>query len=798
MLFNYLKIARRNLLKNKLYTFTNVLSLTIGLAACGLIALYVFEEWYVDRFHEKGNRIYRVLTNTISNGKEELAAGTVGRPLAQTIMREIPEAEQVVALHRTNMPIKANNRYFFEQQLYAGEHFLETFTFPLKEGDVHTALQQPYTLVLTADIARKYFGKESALGKTLLLNDTIPFKVTGILADSQQPSHIDFQVLISLSTFYALGESAEPWFTWDEFCYVLLDKNADPKAAEKKISALSMKYNSKEYKSNGFEVTHSLESLPSIYLHSEASGINKANGSAKQLYMLGAIGLFLLLLACINFVNLSTAHQSQRAKEVGVRKAIGAGYKTLIGQFIGESLLLAFLAGILSTFIIVAALPSLNELTQKVIPLSRLSHPLTIAIGVCFLVLTGLLAGWYPSLVITRFRSIDTLRGVLTVGNKGVWLRQGLVIFQFTISSILIVSTLIVVRQVRFMQSQKLGFNTERVLVVDLRKTPRRQVIDNFETIKAQMTSLPNIQSATGVSALPGRNGWSGQMVWVEGRPQEQAISLEVIPVDHDYVKTLGMTIRHGRDYSKEFTTDAQHGVLLNEAACKSLGWKPDEAVGKKLTTPGLDDGQVVGVIADFHQHGLKEKIKPLLTFIAPYAYGYLALRLGPGNVTASVAEVEKLWKNRFTGYDFNYFFLDEDFNQQYQSEQRISAISSVFAVLAILIACLGLFGLAAFTAEKRTKEIGIRKVLGASVTSIVRMLSGEFLKLVFIALVIAIPIAWYMMNQRLEDFAYRIQISWWVFAMAGSLAVLIAFGTVSFQAVKAALMNPVKSLKTE
>ncbi|WP_428654461.1 ABC transporter permease [Runella sp.] len=798
MLRNYLKIAWRNLLKNKTYTFTNVLSLTIGLAACGLIALYIFEEWQVDRFHEKGDRIYRVLTNTISNGKEELAAGTVGRPLAQTILREVPEAEQVVAVRWANLPVKANNQYFFDKELFAGEHFLETFTFPLKEGDSHTALQQPYTLVLTADIARKYFGNESALGKTLLLNDTIPFKVTGVLAESQQLSHIDFQVLISLPTFYAMGGTADAWFTWDEFCYVLLDKNANPEAAEKKISALSMKYNSKEYKNNGFEVTHSLEAVPSIYLHSEASGINKATGSAKQLSMLGAIGIFLLLLACINFINLSTAHQSQRAKEVGVRKAIGAGYSALIGQFIGESLLLALLAGVLSALLMVVALPYLNELTQKAIPIARLVHPLTIAIGSCFLVATGLLAGWYPSLVITRFRPIDTLRGVLTAANKGTWLRQGLVVFQFTISLILIVSTLVVVRQVRFMQAQKLGFTKERVLVVDLRQTPRRQVVENFESIKQQLAALPNIESATGVAALPGRNGWNGQMVWVDGRPQDQAISLEVIPVDHDYVKTLGMNIRHGRDYSKKFTTDAEHGVLLNEAACKALGWKPDEAVGKKLTTPGLDDGQVVGVIADFHQHGLQKKIKPLLTFMAPYAYGYLALRMGSGDVTTSVAEVEKFWKNRFAGYTFNYFFLDEDFNRQYQSEQRTSTIFSVFAVLAILIACLGLFGLAAFTAAKRTKEIGIRKVLGASVTSIVSMLSSEFLKLVFIALVIASPIAWYFMNQWLEDFAYRIEISWWIFGIAGLLAILIAFGTVGFQAIKAALMNPVKSLKTE
>ncbi|RRA99781.1 ABC transporter permease [Larkinella rosea] len=802
MLRNYWKITVRTLLKNKVYTLTTVLGLTIGLAACGLIALYIFDEWGVDRFHEKGHRIYRVVTNTVTKGETERAANTVGRPLAQAIRQEVPEIESIVQVHWANFPIKNKNRYFYDRELYVGADFLTTFTFPLLEGDPKTALRDPYSLVLTENMARKYFGDGPVLGKTLMLSDTLPFKITGVLADPP-PSHLSFQVLLSMATYYAVGNSTEgEWFTWDEFCYVLLPENANPAVAEKKISALPMKYNGEEYRNNGIYVTHSLEAMPSIYLHStgipDPGGANRTTGSAQQLQLLGVIGLFLLLLAGINFVNLTTAHQGERAKEVGVRKAIGAAYTALLGQFLGESLLLAFLAGLLAVLVMHLTLPFLNELTGKTISPVILSQPVTVLIGVGFLALTGLLAGWYPALLLARFRPVDTLKGQIVTA-KGAWMRRGLVVFQFSISLILIISTIVVVRQLRFMQSQNLGFNKERVLSIELRKLPRMDFINNYESLKQQVASLPNVKSVTGVSALPGRDGWNGQIVYPEGRPHDQTLSMEVIPVDHDYVKTLGLTLRAGRDYSKRFAMDAKQGVLLNEAACRAIGWKPEEAIGKRVQSSGLEDGRVVGVIADFHQHGLQQKIKPILTFITPaYTYRYLSLRLGTGDLRTSVAEVERFWQKRFPGYDFDYYFLDEDFNRQYKTEQQLSTLFGLFAGLAILIACLGLFALTTYTAERRTKEIGVRKVLGASVANIVRLLSKDFLQLVIIAILLASPIAWYAMNDWLADFAYRISVDWWVFALAGFGAVGIAFLTVSFQSIRAALMNPVKSLRSE
>ena len=797
MLRNYLKIAWRGLAKNRLYTLTNVLGLTIGLTACGLIALYVFDEYRVDRFHEHGHRLYRVVTTTQEGGKTNVVAGSVGRPLAGAIRREVPGVEAVVPVRRASFPIKHANRYFFDTELYAGKDFLTTFSFPLVAGDPGTALREPYSLVLTESTARKYFGDAPALGKTLTLADTLTFKVTGVLADPK-PSHLDFQLLLSLPTFYALGGTADQWFTWDEFCYVLLDPRADPAAVERTVAALPMKYNGAEYRSSGMHVLQTLEPVPGIYLHSKAGGVNRPTGSARQLYFLGAIGLFLLALACINFVNLTTAHQSERAKEVGVRKTIGAGVGSLVTQFLGESLLLAALAGLLAVVGVALSLPLLNDLTGKTIPLSLLVQPPTLLVGVGFLVLIGLMAGWYPALVLARFRPVDTLKGRFVGGSDGASLRRGLVVFQFCISLVLLIGTVVASRQLRHMQDQELGFDKDRVLVVELKKLPRREFIENYEAIKARLKSLPNVRAVTGVTALPGRSGWNGQMVYPESRPKEQALTLEVIPVDHDYVAALGLKIRAGRGYDPRFATDARHGVLLNEAACKTFGWKPEEALGKKIGTSGMDEGRVLGVLADFHQHGLQQKITPLLTFIAPFAYRFVALRLGPQDLTASVGQVEKYWKERFPGYDFDYFFLDDDFNRQYAAEQRLARLFGVFAGLAIFIACLGLFALTTFTTERRVKEIGVRKVLGASVANIVALLSKDFLKLVLVAILIASPLTWWAANRWLQDFAYKISLEWWMFAGAGLLAVGIAMLTVSYQAVKAALVNPVKSLRSE
>ncbi|HEY0679326.1 MAG TPA: ABC transporter permease, partial [Chitinophagaceae bacterium] len=776
--------------------FINAFGLAIGMAGCGLIGLYIHDEWKVDRFHKKGDRIYRVTTEILS-GSSEPGLASVGRPLAGTIAREIPEVEKVIPIRRLNLPIKHNNEYFYQKMLYGGEDLLNVFSFPLLEGNAATALKEPYTLVLKKSIAKKFFGNENAMGKTLVLGDTLNFTVTGIL-DDNYASHIDFEMMLSLATFYSQGGTADRWFVWDEYCYVLLKENANVTQAEKKIAALSMKYNSQEYKNNGYDVSHKLEPLNTIHLYSKLGGIYRTAGSAKQLYILGFIGLFILLLACINFINLSTARQAERAKEVGVRKTIGAGYRSLVGYFITESFVLVVLGGVIAIVLIVTLLPFFNGHVEKNISPAVLAQPFSILMIIGFLVITGLLAGWYPALLLARFRPVNTLKGNLSDQNKGGLVRKGLVVFQFTVSLILIISTMVTISQLRFMQGQQLGFDHSQMLVIDARKTPRLDLINNFKTIKQDILNLSPVQSVTAAAGLPGRGGWEGQLVWAAGRASEESVTMEVIPVDFDYTKTLGIKIIAGRDYSTSFSTDESQGMLLNEQACKAFGWTPQEAVGKGIRTSGVDSGRVIGVMADYHHHGLQDRIKPIATFIAPYAFGYMAVKLKPGEVNAAVQQVERYWKSRFAGYPFEYFFLDDDFNNQYKSEQRITTTFSVFAVLAVIIACLGLFGLATFMAEKRRKEVGIRKVLGASVTNVTALLSKDFLKLVVIANIISWPAGWWIMNRWLQDYDHRITIGWQLFILAGFISILIALFTVSFQAVKAGLANPVRALRSE
>lgn len=791
-----LKVLVRNLLRRKGYTFINTLGLAIGMAGCGLISLYIYDEWKVDRFHANGDRTYRVVTSYTSNNKTD-QTNTVGRPIAQAIAREVPDVEKVAPVRRANLPIKHNNQYFYQKMLYGGEHLLSIFSFPLLEGNAATALKEPYTAVMKKSVAEKFFGKQSPMGKTLVVSDTLNFIITGVLADDLS-SHMDFEVMLSLPTFYARGGTADQWFTWDEYCYILLNKNADAKQAEQKIGALPMRYNGTEYRNNGYDVTHKLEQLPSIHLSSKLGGINRAAGSGKQLYILGFIGLFIILLACINFINLSTARQAERAKEVGVRKTIGAGYRSLVAYFISESYLLVIMGGIVAAALIGIVLPYFNEYTEKNISASILLQPGALLIIVGFLFVTGLLAGWYPALLLARFRPMQTLKGPVADQNKGSYVRKGLVVLQFSVSLVLVISTMVTLKQLDYMQSQQLGFNSETMLVIDARTTPRRQFIDNYSNVKQDLLAIPAVQSVAAASGLPGRSGWQGQLVSRLDKSNVEAQTMEVIPVDHDYIKTLGIKVVSGRNYSRSFLTDETHGMMLNEEACEALGWTPEEAIGKAISTSGRDTGYILGVMENFHQHGLQQKIQPIATFIAPYALGYVAVKLKPGNVNAAIDRIGQYWKAKFNGYPFDYFFLDDDFNLQYKAEQRISTTFTLFSLLAIFIACLGLFGLATFMAERRKKEVGIRKVLGASVTSVTALLSKDFLKLVIIANVIAWPVSWWAMNRWLQDYDYRITINWTLFAFAGVLSIVIALLTVSFQAIRAALANPVKSLRTE
>ncbi|SEL53069.1 ABC transporter permease [Parapedobacter koreensis] len=790
----YLKRALTSLWKRKLFSFINITGLTIGLAFAGIIGIYVYENIRVDQFQPE--RLYRVIT-TYQSETSASKLQTVGRALIPVIEQEIPEVEHVVPLYKAHSPVKVGDVYYFDNLAFAGEHFLEAFSFHLLSGNAHTALAKPYTAVLTKSAAQKYFKSTDAIGKILMVDDTIAFTVTAIL-DDLPASHIDVDVLLSFDTWRSMEGDMSRWFVWDMTCYVLLKAGADPLQAEQKIATLSMHYNGDEYRSYGYDVSHELEKVKDIYLHSPLSGFNRALGSASQLYIFSAIGIALLVLACINFINLTTALQADRSKEVGVRKTLGASKRSLAGQFLTETLTMVVVASLLAVGLIVLLLPTVSMWSGLTVDYTVLGSPAVITWGVIVLLATTVLAGTYPSLVLSKLHPVSAIKNKSSDGQKGMGIRRALVAFQFTVTLVLVTCTFICLKQLHYMRGKDLGFEQEQVAVISLAKSPFREVIENYESVKHQLAQLPGVTSVTASAGLPGRAGWSGQLVNPEGLSQGQSFTMEVIPSDVDYVKTLGIRMVAGRDFSKDFVTDASGGVLINETACRLIGWEPQEAIGKGINTSGMENGKIIGVMADYHQHGLQQPLNPILIFSEPYAYNYIALATQGHNLKATLENAERFWKSRFPGYPFEYFMLDDDFDRQYKTESNLARIIGLFAILTIAVACLGLIGLTTYTVVQKRKEIGIRKVLGASVSGIVTLLSKDFVKLILIAIVIASPIAWWAMNKWLENFAYRIDIQWWMFALAGVVAMVVALLTVSWQAIRAAVANPVESLRDE
>lgn len=797
MLSNHLKLFFRQFKKRPLNSVVNILGLAIGLAVCGLIGMYIASEMSVDRFHEKGDRIYRVNSWLQTPEGQSNSIPTVGRPVAITIAEEVPEIEKVVPMHRYGTSILHEQKRYFEEVYFAGEHFFEVFSFPLLEGDPVTALKEPYTVVLTEKIKQKFFGDEPALGKTLIMGDSTPFRVTGIAKDPPT-THLQMEVLTSIATFYTMGADLTQWFTLDGYCYVMLGEKTSYEMAAAKLENIPMEKKGEMFKDYGYICNLELDPLEDIHLNAKASYGMKPNGDLKRLKLLGMIALFVLLIGCINFINLTTAQTAERAKEIGIRKTIGASRWALMGQTLGDALLLVFMSSVVAALIMDLGLPLFNELTDQALSLHFFLQQQIWPAILLFLLMTGLLAGIYPAIAQARLRPIESLKGQYREGKSGGNLRKVLVVAQFGISIILVISTIVVFRQLSFMQNSELGFQQDQMLIINARKTPRKQFIENYETLKQELQNVAGVELVSGTTAIPGRTGWGGQIVTPEGAPENMNYIMEVIPSDHDYVTTLGLKVKAGRDFSPSFSTDAEEGVLLNEKACQIIGWTPEEAIGKKIWTSGRDDGVVVGVLEDYHQHGLQSEINATLNFVSTRTYRYLMLRLNSTDFQASIQSAKAVWETQFPGYPFDYEFLDDAFNKQYQEEARLSRTFGIFAFLGILTACLGLFGLSVFMAEKRTKEIGIRKVLGATVQQLVSLLSKDFLKLVLFAIVIGAPVAWYLMGKWLENFAYHINIKWWMFALAGGLALAIALLTVSVHAIRAALANPIQALRDE
>lgn len=807
MLRNYLKIAWRNLTRYKGHTFINVFGLAIGLTCCLVIFLFVRDELRYDRFHAKADQIYRII-NSRSNDNSQMTMARTPPAYGPALQNAFPEVEQHVRLFEFGSQelVTYGEKQFFEPGiLLADSTFFGVFSFPLLRGNPAEVLRAPDALVLSESMARKYFGSQDPVGKQLTIDNKYKFRITGVMQDVPEQSHLRVSFVGSLGTLRDMvgAERMKSWGWHQLYTYIVLPDGHDPDKLVAKLPAFYKQYAQGDILQSNSRYVYQLQALTDIHLRSSDIEYDLARkGDIRYVYAFVVVALFTLLIACFNFMNLSTARSARRAKEVGLRKAVGADRSQLIGQFLGESILQTGLALVLAMLMTALLLPILSNWTGKSLSFtSVLNGPFLLGL-LSTVVGVGLLAGSYPAFFLSGFKPVRVLKGEVKGGQTGALLRQNLVVVQFAVSIMLMIGAGIVFQQVRYIQQKNLGFANEQLLSLPLRTETMSR---NLQSLKAELLHNPAIVGATACYGVPGGQ-FAGDGIRLPGRNQD--FSTNMFLVDEDYIPTMGMTMVAGRNFSTAFGTDAKEGFIVNETAVRALGWgSAANAIGKEILWPqwapatpadSIKRGKVIGVVKDFNYKTIHQKIEPMVLQILPSEFSQLVVRIRPEATATALGALEAKWKTVAAEWPFEYTFLDEQFAQQYRSEQIFGKVFSLFTFLSIFITCLGLFGLAAFMAEQRTKEIGVRKVLGASVASIVALLSQDFLKLVLIALVIASPIAWYAMNQWLQGFAYKIDIEWWMFAGAGLLAVVIALLTVSFQSIKAALTNPVKSLRSE
>ncbi len=802
MFKNYLKIALRNIRKNKLYSFVNLSGLTIGLTACLLIGIYVGNELSYDKFHKNADRIARVTMEYQYSGKKTSIAVT-GTKVGPELKRSFPQVESYVRTFKSSLSLAYGTKAFEEKNiLYADTDFFQLFSFPLLRGNAADVLNGPQKMVITPAIAKKYFGNEDPIGKTLRINGgTKDYEVTGIAAAAPLNSQVQYEIIISFASTNAF--KTEKWSEANYVTYLLLqDKNqlthldAQLQPFMKKIdrSELRIPQDGTDYK------TFHLEALTDVHLHSSIKGGLEAGGNMTYIYVLSIVAVLILLIACVNYTNLATAQSISRSTEIGIRKVMGAAKSQLLKQFLGESLAFTVMALLLAILTALLLLPMFNEITGKTFTIQQFTHPAFIITTLALTLLISLLAGAYPAFVLSNTKLANILKSGLRISTSGGGLRKSLITFQFVIAIFLVTGTLIIINQVAYIQNKKLGYNREQVVVMPVDYKTKA----GYELLKEAIRNTPNVISVTGAYEDPTSIGWGDGIEAEDGTGKKQ-LALNAAPVDLDYLQTMGMELVTGRDFIKsDFATqDTSNGYnnyrstyILNEKAVKELGWTPENAIGK-IVSRGTR-GPVVGVIKDFHFQSLHTPIGPLLLFLDSSSVMQLFVKIKATNVAATLTSLENIWQARVAHRPFDYHFMDDDFNALYKAEVRTANLFSLFAGLAITLACLGLFALAAFTTIQRTKEIGIRKILGATISHIILLVSRQFLSLVILALLIAIPLAWWAGNSWLQNFAYRTTIGWWIFGAAGLLAILIALLTVSYHAVRASLANPVKSLRTE
>ena len=809
MIRNYFKIAWRNIRRNRSFSMINLLGLTIGITCCLLIMIWVVDEMSYDKWNDKADRIYR-LTSEVNFGENHTHYAVTPAPLAKTLVSDFPEVETAARFRGYGSAlVKHKIQNFNETEiLRADSTIFDVFSIELLEGNSKEALKPDNSIVISESAARKYFPNDEAMGKTLTFNDRTIYNINGIFKDLPHNTHFKADFLISLSGNERANDDI--WVSHNFHTYYVLREGADALAFEAKaFPHLLEKYIApsveqifarpyQEFAEAGSFVKYHIQPLTDIYLKSDLAVELGANGNITYVWIFGLAALFILLIACVNFMNLSTAASTIRAKEIGIRKVLGSLRKNLINQFLAESILMSALAFIVGIFLAQLALPYYNVITDKQLslPFDQVSFWIISLVG---MLVIGLVAGSYPAFYLSGFQPIKTITKKFQGTTGSMNLRNGLVVFQFAIAILLIIGTFVINRQMNFIQNKKLGYEKDQVLILD----NVRPLEEKSFLLKEELLKNPQIKNVTISGYLPIPSYRSDIAICKDPQVREDnCVSMQFWGADEDYIPTFGMEVLMGRNFSVDRPTDSTT-IIINERAAELFGF--DDPIGKEVflessfdkeDTP-MDAYKIIGVIKDFHYESLRSNIGALGLRLDPYP-GNISLNVSTDNVSSLIQTIERSWKTMAPGLPFSYRFMDDSFDQLYRKESRISKIIGIFSGLSIFIACLGLFGLTAFAMERRTKEIGIRKVLGATTSNLIALLSKDFLRLVLIALIIAIPIAWYGMNQWLQDFAYRTQIGWWIFALAGIAALVIAFVTISLQSVKAAMANPIKSLRNE
>ena len=791
MIRNYFKTAWRNLLRYKLFSGLNIFGLATGMACSILIFLWVLDELSFDNFNSNADRIFR-LTAKVS----DVNAAVVPPALAQAIKTQVPAIKNATRLAAAQEMITVGTKKFDEKKMfYADSSFLQMFNYPLLQGNVSTVLSSPNSVVITEATAIKYFGtSDNIIGKTIYIDNDIKgtnLTVSGVLKNIPSNSHLKFDILLPIELYDRTNSPSSAWTNFDVYVYFQLKDAVKPTPS--RLNNIQQQANG-ILKKNNKEVPASLaiQPLTDIHLHSNYMLDVAEQGNSSYVKTFALVALFIIIIACINFMNLATAVSGQRAKEVGLRKTVGALRRQLIAQFISESLLLSFISLLVAMLIVYTMLPLFNQLANKSISFNPFDVKILFGL-LSIVVITGLVSGSYPAFFLSSFNPVKALKGTKLLSHKS-FLRNGLVVFQFSIAVVLIVSTLVIYSQLQYIQNRNIGFNKENLLY--MRMPEVGDLKNNKDAMQATLAQYPDITNYTFTDELPTNLTSGSQLTWRGMNPGTQVIAYR-LRVDENFSNTFDMQMAAGRFFSKDFGSDAS-GYVVNETALKVMKLDLRDAIGKMISI-SLEDKEapIIGVVKDFNFKPLQQPIEPLV-MKSNFSGGYVVMRTTPANIKKVINTLQATFHNVYGDYPFSYGFVNEDLSKLYVTEQRMGSLFNVFSVLSIVISSLGLFGLAAFATQRRIKEIGVRKVLGAGEAGIVALLSKDFIQLVLVSLIIAFPVAWYTMNKWLEGFAYRINISWWVFAIAGITAILIAFITVSFQAIKAAVANPVKSLRTE